>query len=81
MKSVFFLCLSIVVIAVMSSACRKYDDNERVYFWPKRMLIKGEWQLARIANYPNQDDSIQTIDTNDVTFNSLIRINNFEYCE
>jgi hypothetical protein len=63
------------------SSCKKYDDNDRVYFWPKRMLIKGDWSLATIASYPSSDDSIQTINTANATFNSSLRINNFEYCE
>jgi len=81
MKSVLTLVISVLLVLVSCSSYRKYDDNERVYFWPKRMILTGNWQLARIASSPAADDPNQTIDTADATFNAVLRINNFEYCE
>lgn len=81
MKSVLILVISVLLVLVSCSSFRKYDDNERVYFWPKRMILTGNWQLARIASSPAADDPNQTIDTADATFNAVLRINNFEYCE
>lgn len=76
-----FSLIWVVLMVVVISACRKYEDDDRRYVMPKRMMLKGEWELKRTASYPLSSDSVQTIDTIDATFTSTIFINNIEYCE